>query len=345
MSAVVDFPWGKLISVHLLRAWCLWILVSVPVYAHDSRPLYIEINEIVQNTFAVHWKVPVSLPLFAIPDVVMPEDCIATSARQMHQRGDGYSNQASYHCERGVSGQEVILRYPNNNPSISALLRVSLWNGEIYSQILWPAETTWRVPEAENLWRVSYQYTLLGIEHIFAGIDHLLFVLCLVFIARTWRRILITITGFTLAHSLTLALASLDMVSLPVAPVEAVIALSIVFLAHEIAVDHRDSLTWRYPVVVSSSFGLLHGFGFASVLGEIGLPQTEQAAALLFFNVGVEVGQIVFVLAAAALAWLVARLAGRPVMELLQHRHSTLVGSYVIGALASFWMVDRILQF
>ncbi len=130
-------------------------------------------------------------------------------------------------------------------------------------------------------------------------------------IAGTWRRILITITGFTIAHSITLALSALGLVRVPIPAVEAAIALSIVFLAVEIVRGDKTSLTYRYPIAVSSSFGLLHGFGFAAVLGETGLPQTEIPAALLFFNVGVELGQIAFVLAVVPRISSFASWAGR----------------------------------
>ena len=158
----------------------------------------------------------------------------------------------------------------------------------------------------EEVTTVAVQYTWLGMEHIWIGFDHLLFVLCLIWIAGSLRRILITITGFTLAHSVTLALSALQIVVLPVPPIEAVIALSVLFLATEIARGEggfngakgangaSGALTWRYPIAVSSTFGLLHGLGFAAVLNEIGLPQTELVTGLVFFNVGVEIGQVVF---------------------------------------------------
>ena len=132
------------------------------------------------------------------------------------------------------------------------------------------------MPDAENRFAVATEYTWLGIEHIWIGIDHLLFVACLLFIAKTSRRVLITITGFTVAHSITLALSALDLVRIPTPPVEAAIALSVVFMAWEIAKGNMNSLTHRYPIAVSSSFGLLHGFGFAAVLRDIGLPQDKR---------------------------------------------------------------------
>jgi hypothetical protein len=160
---------------------------------------------------------------------------------------------------------------------------------------------------------------------------------------------LITITGFTVAHSITLALSALDLVRIPTPPVEAMIGLSVLFMAWEIAKGNKDSLTHRYPVAVSSSFGLLHGFGFAAVLRDIGLPQTELPTALLFFNVGVEIGQVLFVLALVA-AFLVLRPAFvrllRSARDNEVHWTSlTTPASYVIGTMASLWMIERVAGF
>ncbi len=314
-------------------------------YGHDSRPVYVDIRESGAGHFVVHWKAPVSLPARALPSLRMPASCRQNEDAVSGHTGDAYTVHGRYSCPGGLSGQTLSLDYPGSNPGLSTLIRVGLLSGETHTRVLDPGEESWTVPEDENVWQVSKQYAGLGIEHIFAGIDHLLFVACLIFIARTPRRILVTVTGFTLAHSLTLALATLGIVALPVAAVEAVIALSIVFLAHEIAVANPRSWTWRYPILVSGSFGLLHGFGFAAVLGDIGLPQTELPAALLFFNVGVEVGQILFIAAIALIVTLGARLLRRTRQQLLDRRWTGLAGSYIIGSLASFWLVQRMADF
>ncbi len=172
---------------------------------------------------------------------------------------------------------------------------------------------------------------------------------CLLFIARTKRRLLITITGFTIAHSITLALSALDLVRIPTPPVEAAIALSVVFMAWEIAKQDTTSLAYRYPIAIAVSFGLLHGFGFAAVLRDIGLPQVELPTALLFFNVGVEIGQVLFV-GALLVAFLLVRPALvrylKPEPGAIPHWTSlTTPASYIIGGLASYWMIDRVTGF
>ena len=176
-----------------------------------------------------------------------------------------------------------------------------------------------------------------------------MFVACLLFIARTPRRLLVTITGLTVAHSITLALSALDVVRISTPPVEAAIALSVVFMAWEIVKGDESSLAYRYPVAVSSSFGLLHGFGFAAVLRDIGLPQVELPTALLFFNIGVEIGQILFVFALLAgffiLRPLFVRVLRSSADEAVHWTALTIPASYVIGSIASYWMIDRISGF
>ena len=200
------------------------------------------------------------------------------------------------------------------------------------------------MPEVPSPLAVIRQYTQLGIQHIWAGTDHLLFILCLIFVAGIGSKLWWTITGFTLTHSITLGLSAMNIIDISVGAVEACIALSILFLATEIAKFHtnRQSLTYRYPVVVSSIFGLLHGMGFAAVLSEIGLPQSSKITALLFFNIGVEIGQILFIIGLLVIAFLAKKI-------LLPHIHhraevssiALKIGIYAIGSLAAFWLFTR----
>jgi hydrogenase/urease accessory protein HupE len=190
-------------------------------------------------------------------------------------------------------------------------------------------------------WEVLWTYLVLGFEHILLGIDHLLFVLALLLVVRSWKLLFGTITAFTIAHSITLGLASLGFVSVPGAPVEAIIALSIVFVAAEIVRSYRGNpgITERAPWLVACSFGLLHGFGFAGALSEIGLPQSAIPMALLSFNLGVELGQLAFVVTLV----LVYQAVKRVPLKLPQW--SQLVVPYAIGSVAMFWVVERVLAF
>ena len=327
----------------------LFLLAAAMAQAHDARPNYVQITETELNTFSVIWKVPASMPGGALPYPTLPEGCVADRQPTWQLTGAEYLGQQVFRCDAGLSGRIVGIEFPTINPSLSTLYKIRLANGEEHLRILKPSEAEWTVPDEENRFAVATEYTLLGVEHIWIGIDHLLFVACLLFIARTPRRLLITITGFTVAHSITLALSALDLVRIPTPPVEAMIALSVVFMAWEIAKGNQDSLTHRYPVAVAASFGLLHGFGFAAVLRDIGLPQTELPTALLFFNVGVEIGQILFVLTLVA-AFLVLRPA---LVRLLRSARDsdlhwsslTTPASYLIGAVASMWMIERVAGF
>ena len=313
--------------------------------AHESRPLYVEIVERAPSTFAVTWKIPPSALAVTSPVVVMPEACAASAP----PGGTRLVKRQLFKCKSDLSGEQIRIDFPRYNPSISTLFRLQRLTGEKHTVIKGPKDPAWHIPDREGTVSVAKEYLVLGIEHILKGYDHLLFVACLMLIAGTWRRILITITGFTIAHSVTLALAALNLVRVPVPPVEAAIALSIVFLATEIARERRDTLTWRYPIAVAGSFGLLHGFGFASVLNEIGLPQTEIPAALLFFNVGVEVGQVLFV---AVLVALVSAITGLRVSQKEGNAGGILLpvrldrpAAYLAGSLAAYWMIDRIAGF
>ena len=317
-------------------------------WAHESRPLYIELTEKAPLVFSVQWKIPPSVQVQNAPDVSMVDQCVSSTAEPPEGAALRSVQHRTYRCEADPAGTALQIHYPLFNPSVSALVRISRLSGERHSVLASPDETKVIIPEVESFGSVARDYLTLGVRHILEGYDHLLFLVCLLLIAGTGRRVLITITGFTIAHSITLVLSALGVVRVPIPPVEAAIALSIVFLAVEIVRGDENSLTYRYPIAVSSSFGLLHGFGFAAVLGETGLPQTEIPAALLFFNLGVEVGQILFV-AAVILAYQLMRLAVRAFgdrdLSIDRLRAWQTPAAYTVGALASFWMIQRVATF
>lgn len=311
------------------------------VEADDSRPLLIEVTETYQDTFRVQLTAPPRVAMFGTPVVVMPEHCLgAAGAAGEAPRGQG---RRYYHCVDGLSGQTLEIEFPGARSAAATVIRFSRENGETLTAVLDPDETQWIVPDAQTPMRVVGSYVRFGIAHIWVGYDHLLFLLCLLWIAGRWRRIVATVTGFTLAHSLTLALAALDVVRLPVPVVEAVIALSVLFLAIEVAKGRRANLTWRYPIAVSSSFGLLHGLGFAAVLMEIGLPQTQVVTGLLFFNVGVEIGQLAFAALVLAGLWMLRRFATQwMTASHFDDRMQTAMG-YSVGCVAAYWLFQRAL--
>lgn len=324
------------------------LLVFSITFAHadEYRPAYLEFKQTSDNEFNMLWKVPAKgqdrrLSLY----VELPSDITQTSETVSAFIGGAYIERSTINRQGGLAGSRISIK-GLERVSTAVLVRIQRLDGSSETARLNARALSFTVKGAPELWGVVNTYLVFGVEHILKGFDHLLFVACLIFIAGTWRRILITITGFTLAHSITLTLAGLELVRLPIPPIEATIALSIVFLAREIALDRRDTLTWRHPIAVSASFGLLHGFGFASALAEIGLPQTEITAALLAFNVGVEIGQVVFVVSVIFIFQLITQ--GLKSLEAdsanwVQKIEKPM--AYTVGSITMIWTLERVSGF
>lgn len=334
----------KQCCVFLLSLWLL--LVGFSAHSHDARPVLIQFSELSPQTFHLLAKIPNAKNLLALPELSLPQDCTIQNKAES-QQSDGIQQKLSVRCDKPLQGREVGLTYPVMNPGLFTLFRYQAVNGESFSSLQPPDELSWKIPEEVTGSQVFMSYGVMGVEHIWLGIDHLLFVACLVLLTvGSWRKLLWAVTGFTVAHSLTLGLASLKIVLLPIAPVEAMIALSILFLATEIARNRRSTLTWRRPVLVSSSFGLLHGFGFAAVLQEIGLPQTEFILALLAFNLGVELGQLLFIavmLICLALLYGKRNQAASTDKGINFQSPYAIIVIYCIGSLSAFWTIERLM--
>ena len=320
-------------------ACVVFCAASAPAWAHDARPLSVFIVEQQKNAYRVDVRMPPSIEAANEPEITFPEGCRVRSGA-VRQSTDASVKTLLVTCSppaSGIEGQRIGVHYPLFNPSLSTLLRYSPADSGIRTAVLSPEQTEWVVPGAST-WRVvAHDYLKLGIEHIWGGVDHLLFVTGLLLLAKTGRRIAVAVTGFTLAHSVTLSLSALGVVRLPLPPIEAGIALSILFLAREIARPDADSLARRYPLATSAFFGLFHGFGFAAALRGAGLPQNEIAPALLFFNAGVELGQLAFV---AGMLGLV-RVFGAGLKPATFSRIEAL-GAYALGIPAAFWFIQRL---
>lgn len=322
----------------LTRSWLLCLLLPLATQAHDARPLSVTMLEQAAGTYRVVVRAPPSLSRQDAPAVIWPESC---SLLENAPLASAIGNIVLVSCPGGLQGQVIHLDYPGFNPSITALFRLEGIDGTSLTAVLPPDELQWEVPVNPGLLQVAGDYTVLGIEHIWLGIDHLLFVAGLILLARSPRRIVLAITGFTVAHSITLALATLGLVRFPVTLVEALIALSIVFLAGEIARCNSTSFSHRYPVLLSFAFGLLHGFGFASVLGEIGLPAQALLTGLLFFNMGVEIGQLAFIALLLGLLALFRLLAQGRLKVPVPPMAWPMAAAYVIGIPAAYWFLER----
>ena len=325
---------------------CVLASLILSAQADDSRPVFVQIRELPNNGYRVTWTVPATMPADNLPVIRLPEDCRTPGADIAHS----YAGAALYTCQTSLAGREITLVYPRYRAPFSAMIRLRTVSGSERVGLLSPSEDAWQVPAAETAGSVARQYLGIGIEHILAGKDHLLFLACLIWIAGDLKRILITITGFTLSHSVTIALSALGVLDLPVAPVDAAIALSIVFLAREIALGRRESLTWNHPIAVSASFGLLHGLGFAAVLGDVGLPEEQLLTSLVFFNVGVEIGQLIFLglagLIVVTARTMIARFAeGEHRVLSVHHDRIQVAVAYMIGLVSTWWLIARISQF
>ncbi len=327
------------ICVVLLAALVTMVLHPRCGLAHSLGVDRAELVETAPGTYRLTAKVPRRIqPAILTP--VLPDRC-RLSGNPAGERGV-YSVAFDFTCDTSLTAEDsLVLPWKREG----SLLTVR-WTGQEPVSRLAKREgdaitvelDEWLAGSGSTL-RAAKRYTVLGIEHILAGIDHLLFVLALLFVVDGLWKLIKTITAFTVAHSITLGLATLGYVSLPSAPVEAAIALSIVFLASEIVrkTRGRTSLTFQAPWVVAFAFGLLHGLGFAGALSEIGLPPAEIPIALLFFNIGVEIGQLLFV--AAALA--VGRLVWRANLRGAGFNFLRLVIVYCIGSISMFWTIER----
>lgn len=323
------------------RSFLLGLLVvlcmAAVARAHEVRPGYLQIRQSSAETYDVLWKVPARGDLRLGIHVRFPDHC-APSGEALHfQTRDAFHERSVLTCTGGLEGGVVEVEGLVATLT-DVLVRVERSDGSTQVGRLTPSSPSFMVEVSPSSFQVASTYLRLGVEHILFGVDHLLFVLALFILVGRTRRLVTTVTAFTAAHSLTLAGASLGFLHVSQGPVEAVIALSIVFVAAEIVHSRQGhrGLAERTPWVVAFVFGLLHGFGFAGALSEVGLPPQAIPLALLFFNVGVEVGQLGFIACAIAVA-----AAGRRI-RVPWPSWAWRMPAYGIGGLSAYWFIDRI---
>jgi len=317
----------------------LLVLFSLKGWSHEIRPAYLQIIQTSETTYEVFWKVPSRGD--AVPKIypVFPPFFSVEELKNPNQLPGFVIYSYKISSNENLQGKVLTIKGLNKT-LIDVLVNIEYLDGQKATFMLQPDKYARVIPGKTSTLDVIKTYTKLGIEHILLGIDHLLFILALIIITVGKWKIIKTITAFTLAHSITLSLAVLGYVNFPTAPVEAVIALSIVFLAIEIIkiINGKQTLTSKKPWLVAFTFGLLHGFGFAGALANIGLPNQDIPFALAFFNVGVEIGQIAFVLVMLLVIRILSLKKGWPVLI-------KKIPAYVIGSLATFWMIERIVAF
>lgn len=321
----------------------LILLFASSAHAHEVRPAYLELKETAPGAYAVTWKLPGrgSDERLALR-LMFPEGAVRDASTRAAMVGDAFIETFTLRAPGGLEGGRIVVSGLAATMT-DVLARLERLDGSVQMERLTPAAPGFTVAAAQGWSGVASTYFVLGVEHILFGVDHLLFVLALLMLVGGWKQLVGTITAFTVAHSITLALATLGYVRVPVPPIEALIALSIAFVAAEIVRRrrHRAGLAERWPWAIAFLFGLLHGLGFASALGEVGLPQQAIPLALLFFNLGVETGQLVFVAAVlllvAGLHWL---MRASPRRDMAWRRAET-TAAYAIGTIACFWVVER----
>ena len=326
-----------LLACLLSAAW------STTITADESRPGSLRLIEIEAGVFDLIWQRPARGNKVISMDPVLPEHCESLGNQTREVRNDILLEKWRVNCgDLGLEGFPLEIEGIEKTVS-DVLIRIVFLNGSSHSQLVSARNPSLVVAQTPTALEVARDYLVLGVEHILAGIDHLLFVLCLVMLVSGFGNLVKTITAFTIAHSITLVGSVLELVTVPQGPVEAVIALSILFLARELLLLQQPggelvqkSLTLRSPWLIAFSFGLLHGFGFAGALNEIGLPPNEIPVALLMFNVGVEIGQLIFVTAIICGVYLIRLLPDRML------RRGSTATIYSIGGISAYWFVDRV---
>ncbi|SMF12891.1 HupE / UreJ protein [Alteromonadaceae bacterium Bs31] len=323
----------------------LFVLLSAFCFADDSRPASLTIAPLAADTaanthFEVIWKLPYKgkqIPKFSLDFDASTQ---AISPKQVSHESNTLVERWNIQRDQGLAGMQFSVNGLQGS-NYQVLVRIPSRDGNTLTAVLNTEVTSFTIPEAQQLSssNILLAYIILGFEHILAGLDHLLFVFALVLLIARFSLLLLTISSFTVAHSITLIAVSLGWMQVAGPPVEAAIALSIVFLARElISIEKGNkSLTATYPWLVAFSFGLLHGMGFAGALKDIGVPEEEAIAALLSFNIGVELGQLIFVLAALLVIKIIKYI---PIPQ-----WSRLLPAYGIGSVASIWLLQRLMNF
>jgi hypothetical protein len=340
--------------------------------AHEVRPAYLQIQEITPGRYDVLWRTPVLSGMRLPVSLRLPDALRNITGPAVQELSDSLVERRLVEASAGEF-EGARIEFPGLQATITdVLVRVALLDGTRSTTLVRPPRPWLEIAVSQTRWAVAGAYLQLGVEHILGGVDHLLFVLALLLLVRGWRRVVATITAFTVAHSITLAAATLGFIHVHQTPVEAIIALSIVFVALEIVrqrsfsppsgvevqgeIARQESpsppdggegrgegkqvcLVFRAPWILAFTFGLLHGFGFAGALTQAGLPQGHIPLALLFFNLGVEAGQLLFIAFVLGIMRVISRIS-IPLPRWVQ-----LVPPYAIGSVAMFWVIQRVAAF
>lgn len=322
--------------LRLVLAVCAAVAFVASAAGHEVRPAYLDVREDAPGFFSVLLKTPMQGDARLALSAVFSGNVVSVSPIVSRATGNAILQTWEMRTVEPLEGQTVSLDGLRNTMT-DGLVRIEFLDGYVWLEKLTPGAPSATIPATQSSWMVAKTYAVSGVEHILFGFDHLLFVASLMLIVRDWRMLVKTVTAFTVAHSITLTFATLGWATLPSAPVEVMIAFSIVLVGAEIVRMERGetSLTITWPWVVAFAFGLLHGFGFAGALVDVGLPRGDIPLALFSFNLGVELGQLMFIAALLAILAVARRLFTIP-------PQAVIASAYGIGMTAAFWGVERL---
>jgi len=303
----------------------LFLIIFSPVLsAHEFNPAHLVVDEIAENEYEINWMYPIK-NIGQRAEIIFPEEC-SSETQSPYQQGKYLVEKINLICSKSLKGQTI--EVTNLSVLTDALVTITDRNNDVFEGLMNLQEPKLLVPIKQQ--SLPSSYLNLGIDHLISGPDHILFILGLMFLVSGILNMIKTITAFTVAHSITLGLSVLGLISLPQATVEAVIALTIVFLALEISENKRYKST---PWLIAFGFGLLHGLGFANALTEIGIANEQLLFSLLFFNLGIEAGQLLMIPVFGVLIWLAYKFN--------KYNQSATCVSYVLGSMGFFWLINR----
>lgn len=327
--------------IRLLLLWLAALALTPSAFAHEIRPAYLQIREIEPQVYDLLWKTPARGEMRLALNISQPKECTNLSEPRGTIVGGAVIQRWRVRCEGGIVAKPIGIENLSHTLT-DVIVRFEPLEGSPRTLRVRPDDPVALIPDRQPWSEVAASYFALGVEHILLGFDHLMFVLALLLLVRDAKRLIGAITAFTIAHSLTLAGTTFGWIRLASAPVEAAIALSIMFVAVEIMRVRagQPSLTATIPWLASFAFGLLHGFGFAGALREIGIPDDAAPLALLFFNLGVEAGQLAFVAAVLTIMFLWRRFAPANVNARLSDQ-AWRAPVYIIGVMSAYWFIER----
>ncbi len=309
---------GRLVQTFVI------LCCSTALFSHEFNPAHLVVDELNENEYKVSWMYPLK-NIGARAEVFFPNNCKKENQLPT-QKGKYLVEKISLICEESLKGQ--IIEVKNLSVLTDALVTITHLNGEVFEGLMNLKRSSIQIPFKEQVYPIGY-FTL-GIDHLMSGNDHILFILGLLFLISGFFNAVKTITAFTLAHSITLGLSVFELVSLPQATVEAIIALTIVYLAMEVSENKKYKST---PWLIAFGFGLLHGLGFANALTGIGIGNEQLLLSLLFFNLGIEAGQLLLVPIFGFFIWLAYKFN--------LYRQSATLTSLVLGGMGFFWLIER----